>query len=361
MAIYYVTTAGSDSNSGTEANPFLTISKAWDTSSTGDTIIVNDSGTYTVVEGGANQLTTASGKLKTGLTIKAGEGCSPILDGGGTATYAFKCWNSWTVQGLTFRNFDDGTTNGTGAVVKQYYSHNDGFVYDCVFHDITGAAVDLQKTGTRVERNKIYNLWCHAAITVGLGTDNHVKNNIIYNTSGRAIYGTQATVEHNTVYNSPRQNHYQTNDSYRLYSVYAKYLRYNIVEAANVRIAAVRANNGESRYNCVTGTYDASELGTPDNYYNNTLGTGDIELSPQFTDKDNANFVLPTGSPCIQAAHTSSTPLDQQKFSRNWNYDEKIFGHNTQQNPEMGALEKHPARIMGVDTFVVSKVLGASG
>ena len=65
----YVTTSGNDSTgNGSVENPYLTISKAFSVALNTSTIIVNDSGTYTVVEGGANQVTTASGKLKTGLT-----------------------------------------------------------------------------------------------------------------------------------------------------------------------------------------------------------------------------------------------------------------------------------------------------
>ena len=92
----YVTTSGNDSTgNGSVENPYLTISKAFSVALNTSTIIVNDSGTYTVVEGGANQVTTASGKLKTGLTFKAGDGFTPIFDGGGSATYALKCWNGY--------------------------------------------------------------------------------------------------------------------------------------------------------------------------------------------------------------------------------------------------------------------------
>lgn len=362
MSTIYVTTGGNDSTgNGSQGSPYLTISKAYDSAISNDIIIINDSGTYTVVEGGANQITTVGGALRTELTFKAGDACTPILDGGSSATYALKCWHRWTIQGLTFRNFVDPSAGVGTGVVRQYYSHNAGYIYDCVFHEITGAAINMQKTGTRVERNKIYNQYGHAAIYVGIATDNEVKNNIIYNTSARAIFASQGTIEHNTVYNSPRQVDYNTNGAYRNYSIYGKYVRYNIVEAANVRLYGARAVNGESRYNCITGSYDQAGSYDPDNFYNDSPGTGDVQTSPEFTNKASGDFTFPTTSPCFQGAHTSSAPLDQQKFSRKWNYDDKIFSHNTAENSEMGALEKHPARIMGVDTNDVAKVLGNLG
>ena len=226
----YVTTSGNDSTgNGSVENPYLTISKAFSVALNTSTIIVNDSGTYTVVEGGANQVTTASGKLKTGLTFKAGDGFTPIFDGGGSATYALKCWNGWTIQGLTFRNFVDASAGTGTGVVRQYNNHRQGFIYDCVFHNITGAAVNMQKTGTRVERNKIYDLDGHSAIYVGIALDNEVKNNIIYNTSARAIFASQGTIEHNTIYNSPRELDAHSTTGYRNYTLQGKFIRYNIV------------------------------------------------------------------------------------------------------------------------------------
>ena len=360
MADIYVTTSGNDSSgNGSVGSPYLTISKAFAAASNYDVIIVNDSGTYTVVEGGANQVISATGVLKTALTFKAGENCNPIFDGGGSATYALKTYNSWTIQGLTFRNFVDATAGTGTGVIRQVTNHRVGFVYDCVFHNITGAAVNVQKAGTKVERNKIYDLDGHAAIYVGIAVGNEVNNNIIYNTSARAIFASQGTIEHNTIYNSPRELDAHGTTAYRNYTIQGKYIRYNIVEKTNVIIAGVRAISGETRYNCVTGAYSTTH--SPNNYYNNSPGTGDIQTSPEFTDKNNADFTFPTSSPCFQGAHTSSMGQDQQRFDRTWQYDDKIFGHNTAGPHEMGALEKHPSRIMGVNTSDIAKVLGNAG
>ena len=359
MSTFYVTTSGDDTNNGSAVNPFLTISRAFQAASDYDVIIVNDSGIYTVVEGGANQVTSATGLLKTALTFKAGENCNPIFDGGGSATYALKTYNSWTIQGLTFRNFVDATPGVGTGVIRQITNHRVGFVYDCVFHNITGAAVNVQKSGTKVERNKIYDLDGHAAIYVGIGVDNEVNNNLIYNTSARAIFASQGIVEHNTIYNSPRELDAHGSSGYRNYTIQAKNIRYNIVEKANVIISGIRALSGETRYNCVTGSYSTTH--SPRNYYNNSPGTGDIQTSPEFTDKENGDFTFPTTSPCFQGAHTSSMGQDQQRFDRSWQYDDKIFGHNTAGPHEMGALEKNPSRIMGVNTSDIAKVLGNAG
>lgn len=46
MSTYYVATDGNDSNNGSSGTPFLTIQKAADVVSAGDTVIIRD-GTYT--------------------------------------------------------------------------------------------------------------------------------------------------------------------------------------------------------------------------------------------------------------------------------------------------------------------------
>ena len=371
MATIYVATTGNDSSgNGSEGSPYLTISKAWAISSSADTIIVNDSGTYTVVEGGANQITTASGQLKTGLTIKAADGHSPIFDGGGSATYCMKCWNSWVIQGLTFRNFDDGTSTGRlGGVIQQYFSNNDGTVLDCVFYNCTGPAVTFGKAGSNVSRNTIYNMHAHTAIDLKLGVS-HANNNLIYNCSGQAIKANQGSADHNTVHQAPRHASFNTTSSYRNYSIFAKHAKFNIVTDANVNIAGLYAVT-TSTYNCVSGSADLDGAdNSPTNYAGNAPGTGDIQSDPVYVNKDfssSPDYRLQLDSPCLAGA-VGSTQDDsiEGTDTRDWQYIQRIFGitpasdGGTENDLDMGCYEVGN-KILGTKTKNVNKVMGAAG
>ena len=73
-AVYYVAKNGSDSNPGTEALPWLTIQKAVNSMSAGDTTLVK-AGTY------AEEVRIVSKPAN--MTLKAFPGDSPIIDGFG--------------------------------------------------------------------------------------------------------------------------------------------------------------------------------------------------------------------------------------------------------------------------------------
>lgn len=95
MATYYVAAAGSDSNPGTQAQPFATLSHAQAVASDGDTILLNRGDTFTV--GSAVTFTV-------GVTIGAyGSGAPPAYR---TSTYEialikFLNVDGWTVQDLS--------------------------------------------------------------------------------------------------------------------------------------------------------------------------------------------------------------------------------------------------------------------
>ena len=86
MATYYVATTGNDSNPGTEAEPFLTLQRANNALSAGDTVIVED-GTYTGT--GTLVLTiTKSGTAGNWITFKARNAHQAIVDGENRDRYA---------------------------------------------------------------------------------------------------------------------------------------------------------------------------------------------------------------------------------------------------------------------------------
>ena len=357
MANIYVTSAGNDgSGDGSSGSPYLTISKAFAEAANSDVIIVNDSATYTVATGGANQVISAGGALKSSLTFKAGTDCTPIFDGADSAVYCFKTWTAWTIQGLTFRNF--ATTGGNAnSIIHGYSGYNIvGYVSDCVFYDSTGGAIYLQGAGSTVLRNKIYNVDKRGGdCNIGDATT-IVKNNLIYDCGDAAILGTSITVEHNTIYNCPRSINFVEQN----YALRAAIARFNIVSGSNVNVSAINA--AAHSYNCVAGAYDSHN--SPTSYNNNggdtSLGTGDVAGSPIFTDEANDDYTLGPGSPGRGASVGSTTTDDLLSKSRQWSYDHKVLGRNTANDEEMGCYE-HEGKILGVATQNIAKVMGQSG
>jgi len=353
VADIYVTSAGNDSTGdGSSGSPYLTISKAFTEAANSDVIIVNDSATYTVATGGANQVISAGGALKSSLTFKAGTGCTPIFDGDDSAVYCFKTWSGWTIQGLTFRNFA-ATGGDTTSIIHGYSGMSIvGHVSDCVFYDSDGGAIYFQGAGSSVLRNKIYNIG-KRGIDCGIGDiTTIVRNNLIYDCGTNAILGTSITVDHNTVYNTPKLG---TNGT--TYAVRGGIVRYNIVSGSNCTIAALQ---GSSRtYNCVTGAYDASGGNNPVSIYGGA-GTGGVDGSPIFTDEANDDYTLGPGSPGRGSSVGSSLTVDLLSKSRQWSYDHKVLGRNTANDEEMGCYE-HEGKILGVATQNIAKVMGQSG
>tara|TARA_Y100001963_G_scaffold105645_1_gene145912 strand:- start:217 stop:1311 length:1095 start_codon:yes stop_codon:yes gene_type:complete len=364
MADIYVTSGGNDSSGdGSSAYPYLTISKAWTESSNGDVIIINDSSTFTVVEGGANQITTVGGALKTNLTFKAGAGFSPIFDGGGNATYCMKAWAGWTVQGLTFRNF--GTSN-THNVVHQYDGFNQAVtIEDCTFYAITGSAASFGGAGTIYRRNKIYDCTKFGLNANLAGGESYVENNLIYDCGSLAISAVYTTVRFNTVYNAPRRDN---PDSTRTYSIRGLGVYYNIVYESNPSIAAISAFRDHA-YNCITGSSPLA------NTYSTSASVGDLNADPVFKNvlgaggnPANHDFTLDVTSPCLKhGTHRwSSTPpspvtVDILSGSRVWDYDHKVMGTGTGGVFDIGCYEEVETKVLGVVTKNINKVLGKSG
>ena len=80
---YYVSPTGSDNNNGAPSKPLATVMKAVSFASSGDTIYLN-TGTYSVpnttnsIQDGAYAVVNLINK--SGITIKAVSGASPVLD-----------------------------------------------------------------------------------------------------------------------------------------------------------------------------------------------------------------------------------------------------------------------------------------
>jgi len=304
---------------------------------TGDTIEIQDNSVYT------EEIRYSDTPIIQSITIKAGTGYSPILDGNSEALdIGIECYIGWTVQGLEIRNFDEHAIEGMG---------NDRlfYVYDCVIHGISGHAIHRLKNGSAVERCKIYDITgSNNKAIEGSVQSITVRNCLVYNIADRGITATGGStlVEHCTVDNCGT-------DGSATYSIYAfaGTIRFCTVYGnSNITVAGIRASSHS--YNNV---YNHTT-----NYYGGA-GTGDLEADPLFTDRAGDDYTLSSASPCIAASVGSTVADDLENRSRRWDYDHKVIGFNTWKDEEMGSYERYEAKVLGVTTSSINKVMGQSG
>jgi hypothetical protein len=376
--IYYVSQdSGNDAYNIVQAQdpatPWKTLSHAFyvagystpNPAGDGNTIVINDSAIYSVTNGIAgtdntsNQIDVTTNWLPTDFIIKAGAGCSPILDGGHVADFAIKTYNDWVIEGITFRKF--GSIISSHSAITQTSSHKTAFIRDCTIYAISGSAIIMGAVGTLVERCLIYDIADEGISGFYQFT---VQNNIIYDCYSYAIYGGAAggsaastVVQHNTIHNCPADG--STNSS-RQAAVHTNNAQFNIITDASCTLGGLRVIGGSSSYNCVSGTYDHAGVASPSNYYGGP-GTGDIQTDPLFTNKSSDDFTLGPGSPCIGTANGSSSKFDFVSGSRYWNYDQEVIGVNVGALPhDMGGYELNHTSVCGVDTKNISKVMGVA-
>lgn len=145
---YWVSTTGLDTNAGTQASPFLTITHAYGQAAAGDTINVTP-GTYTDYTSGYGILLNKSGSSGNPITLKSTVRGGAIIDGTGT-TYsqrpaciymAAASW--WIIDGFIIRN-----CTGNGIKVTD-----------------TGG---VDSTNNQILRNEVYNI-TNSSGTTGQG------------------------------------------------------------------------------------------------------------------------------------------------------------------------------------------------
>lgn len=341
MATYYITKAGSDSNDGSSGSPFLTIQHALDQTNNSDTVIVNDSGVYK-----ENNLN----RVKTGLTLKAGTGFSPIIDGttaveDAHATICIKAFTDWVIEGFTIRNYTDNGITGNGG--QRLYT-----VRNCTIYDISpGDGIDGLKDSSLIDRCTIYNITGTSGAGAGIDGATRsitVKNTLIYEvTRGRGITTTGgSTVIRNCTVDSCGSDNGTT------YGIFASAgtVEYTIVTNTNSSIAGLRAS---------THTYNCAYNNSGSEIYSG-VGTGDITTNPLYTDidEDVRNYTIQATSPCITPGASSSIGLDLTGYERGWTFNHKIDDVSTMTNHDMGCYEEIIPNINGVKTDDVANVMG---
>jgi len=206
---YYVAKDGSDSNPGTETWPWLTIKKAADTMSPGDTVYVK-AGTYSGV---GLQISGTPGNYISylaypGDTVKVGQfyfynGVSFIkVDGFDFANGNIEC-SGGNNNGNIFRNNLIHSGSGSGVdfgIAKDNIVENNE-----IWNVGHGVHTSGSTSGTIVKGNVIHDCYLHGLGMVG-GIGEKYLNNIIYNCTKTGIHPgsgnpSKGEIKGNLVYN----------------------------------------------------------------------------------------------------------------------------------------------------------------
>jgi parallel beta-helix repeat protein len=210
MAILYVSTTGSDSNSGASGSPVKSINKAAQLAQAGDTVLVGAgtyNGTVSISKNG-----TASGQI----TFKPADGAHVVIDGSQTGAGT----DLVTITGdyITFQGFEVANAKRTG--IGLWGSH-DSKVLDNNVHDSFRAGVYAGGSvgqsynnvidGNEVWRNVKENMsktwsggWAQG-ISLDKSDNSVISNNNVYDNWGEgvgAMFTKGAKITGNKVYDS---------------------------------------------------------------------------------------------------------------------------------------------------------------
>jgi hypothetical protein len=239
-----VATNGNDSNAGTEASPWRTLTKAANTARAGDTVYIR-AGTYTETLRPANSGT--AGNL---ITFKAypGEGCQGargqpkvagsckvVIDGQNIRAFGVelsKPVNYVRVDGLEVENhIDNGIINFVDWYATAYQTYGNQFLNNYV-HDNVGNGIDTENSSDAlIENNEIFRNGMTAVRMGGqMGSARLTArgNNIHYNGKD----GFQGSVldslfEYNGMYDQLHTDGHQ--DGFDMGNVNGMVIRYNTI------------------------------------------------------------------------------------------------------------------------------------
>jgi hypothetical protein len=306
-----------------------------------DTIEIQDSETYN--EGNLS-------RVRSDLTIKAGTGYTPTLDGGGTLDCAIKFYNDWVIDGLIITNYDGTATSGAGLI--SVAGNRVVTIKNCTLHNLADDAIAGIKTGSVIENCVIYNV--HTLVSArginGSVQSPTITQCLLYDIIDDGIIATGAStlIKQCTLYNVG----YGSVGSYGILASLGT-VQHCIVDDPNHRLSNAGVRASSHSYNCVSGSEDSSN----GNFYGGA-GTGDTESDPLIS---SSSFRLSAGSPCIGTAVGSTLSTDLRGGSRDWEYSHAVMGVNVGATPhDMGAIEFTYTTVDGEDTATIASVMGVS-
>ena len=188
---WWVSPTGSDSNFGTEASPFLTIQKAIDTSTNGDTINVT-AGTYEVITAlNINKDVTLNG-VGNPLIQVSGTGSRIIFQGPAS--------NGATLQGFWIEKTDTVGVQNIIYIAANNLTIQNNKIWGHYVYPAGDTSRAMEFTGglsgLLIDSNEIFDLRQPAYINgVNTGT---ISNNFVYRTKGWVVAGGNLTFSNNT-------------------------------------------------------------------------------------------------------------------------------------------------------------------
>ncbi|NTV31009.1 hypothetical protein HGA91_03470 [candidate division WWE3 bacterium] len=189
--VFYVSTAGSDSNTGSIASPFRTIAKGVSALSAGDTLYIR-SGIYS-----ERVVVTQSGTTNARITVAGYPGETAIIDGDkvNTGLNGGLVWADDGADYVTFKNLTVQNGQGRGIQINSNY----GEVIGNKIHNFQHSGINTRdKIGVLIRDNEIYdtakyryeggNAW-PAAMSSGNGTNESGSNTKFINNYSHDNFG----------------------------------------------------------------------------------------------------------------------------------------------------------------------------
>lgn len=289
MATYYIATTGNDTTgNGTEATPWLTISKAYTGSTAGDTIVMA-AGTYTWA--------TAT---MTNRTLQGASATTTFI--AGASTNGQKTWTlggTFTVNDVTFttNGRNDGTAYNTGLIGTNSTSSTLTFAR-CIFTNLSIGGTFFN--GSNLGASSIFGLGVGGTAS-SIILDGCLVHGIVHNvgTSVSGVFSTHQGSGTGTSSVTCRNStfYFGATGSYRVTHFEGLYL--GLAPTITLTNCIVQNDSGGTQtwaggnvnpiisYSCyylMTGTVTA---------------TNSVTSNPLLIDPDNADFRLRPDSPCI--------------------------------------------------------------